>query len=187
MPAGTGQSEPDVTQIRELEQRLDNFRIEVSDNLTIRGSAWQGYALNVPACPEIAVVTPVGGCCDTETITITFSGIIMCPFLSGDLNGTFVLTSIGTGLWGGFGNDYFIPPNPDPFASRIEVACSAEGVPPRFFIDYNPDAPGSFAFFQFISTDIPPSFIDLANENTVEGCDVDKGSYDGTATITCGG
>ncbi len=50
MPAGTGQSEPDVTEIRELEERLDNFRIQTSSDMTIRGSAWQGYALDVPIC-----------------------------------------------------------------------------------------------------------------------------------------
>ncbi len=50
MPAATEQSEPDVTEIRELEERLDNFRIQVADDLTIRGNAWQGYALNVPIC-----------------------------------------------------------------------------------------------------------------------------------------
>ncbi len=106
MPAGTGQSEPNVTQIRKLEERLDNFRIQVSDDLTIRGNAWQGYALNVPECPgdvlgaccvgsECHVVTAqqcaaiggtfFGGPCDPSPCetpacptSITFNGIEFC-------------------------------------------------------------------------------------------------------------
>ncbi len=103
MPAGTGQSEPDVTEIRELEERLDNLRIQTSDDLAIRGNAWQGYALDVPICgggqviaccfedgscqllsPEQCVSsggTITGGSCDpnpcsTSTdICVTFEGI----------------------------------------------------------------------------------------------------------------
>ncbi len=105
MPAGTGQSEPDIAQIRQLEERLDNLRIEVSDDLTIRGNAWQGYALNVPECPgdvlgaccvgsECHVVTEqqclaIGGtfslgtcspnpCAPTGCPSVTFSGVEYC-------------------------------------------------------------------------------------------------------------
>ncbi len=103
MPAGTGQSEPDVTEIRELEERLDNLRIQTSDDLAIRGNAWQGYALDVPICgggqviaccfedgscqllsPEQCVSsggTITGGSCDpnpcgaSTDLCITFEGI----------------------------------------------------------------------------------------------------------------
>ncbi len=117
MPAGTGQSEPDITKIRELEQRLDNFRIQVSEDLTIRGSAWQGYALNVPPCQgdvlgaccvgsECHIVTAqqcaaiggtfTGGTCDpnpcviTGCPSVTFSGVEFCcvpSFINLDTSG----------------------------------------------------------------------------------------------------
>jgi hypothetical protein len=72
MRAGTGESGTDLEQIRELEERLDNFRIEVQDDITIRGSAWQGYALNVTSCPEVTIVpvTPTGACCVDTDCTI---------------------------------------------------------------------------------------------------------------------
>ncbi len=66
MRTATGEPEPDVTKIRELEERLDRFRIQTSPaspDITIRGNAWQGYALNVPPC-EVQEVTPgTGACC----------------------------------------------------------------------------------------------------------------------------
>ncbi len=166
-----------VTQAVNASQKVAGRNVSIDEH--------QGMGTLINVTRERAAA---GGCCDTETITITFSGITMCSFLSGDLNGTFVLTESapGSGLWQGVGNDYFIDPDPTPLASRIEVTCAPDGVPPRFFIDYNPDSPGSFAFFEFQSDDVPPSFVDLANENTIGGCDIDKGSYDGTATITCG-
>ena len=64
MRTATGQSEPDVTKIRELEERLDNFRIQVADDMTIRGSAWTGYAHNVTSCEATEAVSPsTGACC----------------------------------------------------------------------------------------------------------------------------
>lgn len=78
MRAATGESEPDLEQIRELEERLDNFRIQVADDMTIRGSAWQGYALNSKTCGEMGLGgTPTppnpGACClpdgTCETVT----------------------------------------------------------------------------------------------------------------------
>ncbi len=68
MPTGTGESRTDLEQIRELEERLDNLRIQVADDMTIRGSAWQGYALNTFTCDEIGQGgTPpppgTGACC----------------------------------------------------------------------------------------------------------------------------
>ncbi len=66
MPAATEQSEPDVTQIRQLEERLDSFRIDTSPDLTIRGSAWEGYAFNCYACDEIPESQgggTTGACC----------------------------------------------------------------------------------------------------------------------------
>ncbi len=68
MRGSTGESEPYVTKIRELEERLDNFRIQVSNDLTIRGNAWQGYALNAYTCGELGFGGPTppgtGACCD---------------------------------------------------------------------------------------------------------------------------
>ncbi len=77
MRTATGESGSDIdlSPIRKLEERLDNFRIDVSGDITIAGSAWQGYALNVPFCPpETAFVCP-SPC--PSTATIRFSGVIM--------------------------------------------------------------------------------------------------------------
>lgn len=70
MRAATGQSEPgiDLSKIRELEERLDKFRIQTSSDMTIRGNAWQGYALNAYTCDELGLgggpPTPtIGACC----------------------------------------------------------------------------------------------------------------------------
>ncbi len=64
MRPATGESESDVeeSQIAELEQRLSKFRVQVSDDMTIRGNAWQGLALNIPECTpgEISIA---GACC----------------------------------------------------------------------------------------------------------------------------
>ncbi len=77
MPAATEQSEPDIAEIRELETRLDRFRIDTTPDLTIRGSAWEGYAFNCYACDEIPESqggpppTPTGACCIDTTCSIT--------------------------------------------------------------------------------------------------------------------
>ncbi len=75
MPAATEQSVPDVTQIRELETRLDNFRIDTSPDLTIIGSAWEGYAFNCYTCDEIPESQgggTTGACCiGTECSILT--------------------------------------------------------------------------------------------------------------------
>lgn len=69
MRAATGESgtDLDLSKIRELEERLDNFRIQVDGGMTIRGSAWQGYALNSKTCEELGfggTPTPgTGACC----------------------------------------------------------------------------------------------------------------------------
>ncbi len=70
MPRSTGESGADVdlSKIRELEERLDNFRIQVADDMTIRGSAWQGFAHNAYTCDELGqggTPTPPspGACC----------------------------------------------------------------------------------------------------------------------------
>ncbi len=103
MPTGTGQSEPDVTRIRELEDRLDNLRIEVSDDLTIRGSAWQGYALNVPDCPQEVSGTGGNPCdnCDATSINLHVEGVTSCPgdFECVDVNGDWVLPFFDSCTW----------------------------------------------------------------------------------------
>lgn len=75
MRTATGESEPDVTKIRELEERLDKFRIQTSNDLTIRGSAWQGYALNAYTCDElgrgIGPTPTTGACCIDGICSIT--------------------------------------------------------------------------------------------------------------------
>ncbi len=74
MRTTTGQSEPDLEKIRELEERLDNFRIQTANDLTIRGNAWQGYALNVPSCEAQQVSSRRGACCsglNSHDCTIT--------------------------------------------------------------------------------------------------------------------
>ncbi len=77
MRSATGQPEPgiDLSKIRELEQRLDNFRIHASDDMTIRGSAWQGYAINCPTCPEAQTVTPPIEC--PATILLTYNNLVL--------------------------------------------------------------------------------------------------------------
>lgn len=110
MPAGTGQSEPDVTEIRELEERLDNFRIQVSDDLTIRGSAWNGYAFDCPACPEGAILA--GACCFDDGACIITSSETQCI----DFGGTF--QGIGT----------VCDPNPCPPAPPICLVATNSGL-----------------------------------------------------------
>ncbi len=106
MPAGTGQSEPDVTEIRELEERLDNLRIQTSDDLAIRGNAWQGYALNTPECPPGVISTPVGtGACCAEDGSCTITTEAEC-------DGTYQ------------GNGTVCDPNPCPLTG----ACCIDGV-----------------------------------------------------------
>ena len=63
MPAGTGEPGAgiDLEKIRELEERLDNFRISVDTSITVQGSAWQGYAINTPSCNEIPESQGGGG------------------------------------------------------------------------------------------------------------------------------
>jgi hypothetical protein len=77
MPAD-GQPDPTVEKIRELEERLDKFRISADSGITYRGNAWQGYAVNTPTCDEIgqggAPPPPnLGACClpdgTCETVT----------------------------------------------------------------------------------------------------------------------
>ncbi len=69
MRAATGESDPDVeeSQIAELEQRLSRFRIQVPDDMTIRGNAWQGFAHNAYTCDELGLGAPtppgIGACC----------------------------------------------------------------------------------------------------------------------------
>ncbi len=179
MPAATRQSEPDLEQIRELEERLDNFRIQVADDLTIRGNAWQGYALNIPECPQEAVISPPAVCCDSDTITITFSGIVDCEGITGDLNGTFVLTETfpGSGIWEGAGNDYDFDPPIGPFPTLITIQCNEGG----FSMDYR-DESGNPAFFL---TGVIPIPHELTNIPNVCDC-LECAASEGTGNFVCG-
>jgi hypothetical protein len=76
MSAGTGEPEPgiDLSKIREHEERLDNFRIQADSDITVVGSAWQGYAVNIPSCSEEGEApTPPTGC-----PCVTFSSVEYC-------------------------------------------------------------------------------------------------------------
>jgi len=68
MRPATGESEPSIEQ---LEERLDNLRISADSDITIRGSAWQGYAVNIPFCGETSTRTPC-----PDHISIKFTGVI---------------------------------------------------------------------------------------------------------------
>jgi hypothetical protein len=68
MRTATGQSEPDIDLLRELEERMKRFRIESSANspdIVIEGNAYQGYAVNTPGCGELGSAPPPnpGACC----------------------------------------------------------------------------------------------------------------------------
>ena len=91
MRTATGQSEPgiDLSKIRELEERLDKFRIQTSSDMTIRGNAWQGYALNVYTCEELGLgggtVVPTGACCIDGVCSVTSEAF--CNLEGGEYQG----------------------------------------------------------------------------------------------------
>jgi hypothetical protein len=62
MRSATGEPDPAV-EIGKLEERLDKFRISADSDITYRGSAWQGYAFNIPACEETTIAPNPGACC----------------------------------------------------------------------------------------------------------------------------
>ncbi len=76
MPGSTGDG-IDLSKIRELEERLSKFRIETSPDMTIRGNAWQGFALNSYSCDEIPEsqggnpIISTGACCIGTDCSIT--------------------------------------------------------------------------------------------------------------------
>ncbi len=93
MPGSTGDG-IDLSEIRELEERLSKFRIETSPDMTIRGNAWQGFALNTYTCDEIpesqgggghGPPIPTGACCYGTTCNVV-SGVY-CAITGGTYHG----------------------------------------------------------------------------------------------------
>ncbi len=122
---------------------------------------------------------PSGVCCDTETMTIVFTGIVDCLGVTGDLNGSFVLTETfpGSGVWSGAGAVYNVGFD---VPTVITVQCGGT----NFSIDYRDDLGGTQPIFVTGTIPIPPSFTDIPNNIT--DCDLSV-AKNGTATITCGG
>ncbi len=93
MPGSTGDG-IDLSEIRELEERLSKFRIDTSPDMTIRGNAWQGFALNTYTCDEIpesqgggghGPPIPTGACCYGTTCNVV-SGVY-CAITGGTYHG----------------------------------------------------------------------------------------------------
>ncbi len=119
-------------------------------------------------------------CCDAEcpasdvaTIQVTFSGVTFCfpDSFTGDLNGTFTLTNIGTSQWVGAGNVYSLDGVPQP-PPVIFVGCAGDN------IQLVTMGPSSSEFFTAAEGACPPG--PTSNQN-------DCGSFlafGGTATIS---
>ncbi len=145
MRTATGESDSDVeeAQIAELEQRLTRFRIQVPDDMTIRGNAWQGFAHNAYTCDELGLGgTPVigtGACClpdgTCEEVTPgqclfdggTFVGGLCvdtdCTGACCDEDGSCTETTLDgcSGTFQGYGTD--CDPNPCPTPPPPTGAC----------------------------------------------------------------
>ncbi len=114
-------------------------------------------------------------CCTTDTITIAFDGITICPGFGivGDMTGVFLLTLTEPGHWFGNGSDFTIDGG-DPLATGIDVICINE----NWNITYAGLSDPSFQFF-VASTTNP---IGTPNNLLCSGGDKAEG---GGATVTC--
>ncbi len=92
---------------------------------------FQGPGSECVSCPDP----------DAPTITITFSGIALCPGFDpyADPNGEFVLDSFGSGQWFGNGNTN------DTGTNAITVQCGVGGGAPLQIRQFSPDTQGLFA------------------------------------------
>ncbi len=63
-------------------------------------------------------------CCDPEspTITVIFSGVSLCSPITGDVNGSFTIPSVGSGHWLGTGNPITLV-GVD-YGTQVEATCS---------------------------------------------------------------
>ncbi len=145
------------------------------DNVSVSEHQGKGTLINVTRGRP-----SVGVCCTTETITIVFVDIVDCFGITGDLNGSFVLTETfpGSGIWEGAGATYnagFDVP------TIITVQCNDGG----FSIDYRDDLGGASVIFITGIIPVPPSLTDIQNNFT--DCTEGNIAFGGTGTITCGG
>ncbi len=115
MPAATGDG-IDLSKIRELEERLSKFRIDTSPDMTIRGNAWQGFALNTYTCDELSeaqgggggIVPESGACCIDPDCSIT--------------------TAVACNLLGGIYQGDGITCDPNPCGTPVTGACCKDGM-----------------------------------------------------------
>lgn len=114
MRATTGERESDIdlSQLEQLEERMKRFRIESSANspdIVIEGDAYKGYAVNIPGCEGGTTSIGTGACCLPDgTCEVVNQGQCLID------GGTYQ------------GNDTTCDPNPCP--STETGACCTDGV-----------------------------------------------------------
>ncbi len=114
-------------------------------------------------------------CCTTDTITIAFDSITVCPGFGivGDMTGVFFLTITEPGHWFGNGSDFTIDGG-DPLATGIDVICTNG----NWNITYSGLSDPSIQFF--IATTTNP----VGTTNDLLCSEGDK-AEGGGATVTC--
>ncbi len=147
------------------------------ENVTVDEHQGMGTLINVPNPNRRPIPGGAFSCgVDLPTITISFSGVIDCDGVTGDMNGGFPLTQIITGgSWEGAGAEFFLGES-GPFETFISVTCSDEEIT----IQYADSDTGSIDFF--LATGSPP-YTSIPNGIVFADCGV-RAAYDGTASVT---